>query len=95
MVGVEYRGGGGAEGLDLPQRFYKGGSAFAEILLELIALTILANAEPLMLQKMTTFIHSKFSFIHKLFVFIGNYLAVAIYNLYMLSGSLSWSQMLY
>ena len=33
-IGVEYGGGGGAEGLESPpQRFYKEGSASAEILL--------------------------------------------------------------
>ena len=37
-------GGGGLKGLSSPpQRFYKGGSAPAEILLDLIAVSILAN----------------------------------------------------
>ena len=39
--------GGGAEGLEPPQRCYKGGSAPAKILLNLIAVTILANPETL------------------------------------------------
>ena len=43
-IGVEY---GGAEGLEPPKRFYKGGSAPAEILLNLIAVTILANPKTL------------------------------------------------
>ena len=43
-IGVEY---GGAEGLEPPKRFYKGGSAPAEILLNLIAVTILANHKTL------------------------------------------------
>ena len=43
VIGVEYWGGGARA----PQRFYKGGSAPAEILLNLIAVTILANPETL------------------------------------------------
>ena len=43
-IGVEY---GGAEGLEPPKRFYKGGSAPAEIFLKLIAVTILANPKTL------------------------------------------------
>ena len=45
LIGVDYWGGGGARA---SQRFYKGGSAPAEILLNLIAVTIrLANPETL------------------------------------------------
>ena len=44
-------GGGGLRGSSPTQRFYKGGSAPAEILLNLIAVTILANPKLLMLQK--------------------------------------------
>ena len=52
-IGVEY---GGAEGLEPPKRFYKGGSAPAEILLNLIAVTILANPKTLdVAKKKTTF----------------------------------------
>ena len=43
LIGVEYWGGGG--GARAPKRFYNGGSAPAEILLNLIAVTILANPE--------------------------------------------------
>ena len=47
----------GVERLELPQRFYKGGSALAEILLNLIAVTILANPETLDVTEKKTFIH--------------------------------------
>ena len=40
-----------------PRRFYKGGSAPAEILLNLIAVTILANPETLGVTEKKTFIH--------------------------------------
>ena len=40
-------GGGEAEGLNPLKRFYKGGSAPAEILLNLIAVTIPANPKAL------------------------------------------------
>ena len=50
--------GGGAERLEPPpQRFYKGGSVLAEILLNLIAVTILANPETLDVTEKKTFIH--------------------------------------
>ena len=48
--------GGGAEGLVPPQRFYKGGSSPAEILLNLIAVTKLASPESLDIAKKTTLI---------------------------------------
>ena len=47
----------GVERLELLQRFYKGGSALAEILLNLIAVTILANPETLDVTEKKTFIH--------------------------------------
>ena len=58
------RGGGGAEGIKVPQRFYERGSAPAEILLNLVAVIILASPETLDVEKKTTFIHSKFVFIY-------------------------------
>ena len=42
-----------------PQRFHKGGSAHAKILLNFMAVTILANPETLDVAKKATFIHSK------------------------------------
>ena len=50
-IGVEYGG------LEPPQRFYKGGSVPAEILVNLIAVTILANPETLDVTEKKTFIH--------------------------------------
>ena len=44
-----------------PQRFYEGSLASAEILLNLIAVAILASPETLDVAKRTTFIHSKFT----------------------------------
>ena len=44
-------GGGGPEGLEHHQRFYKGGSAPAEIFSNLIAIAILANSETLHVAK--------------------------------------------
>ena len=72
IVGVEYEGG---EELEPPQTFFKGGgSTPAGILLNLIAVTILANPVTLDVAKKTTFIHSKFIlFINDFrFAFIGN-----------------------
>ena len=43
-----------------PPEILQGGSAPAEILLNLIAVTILANHKTLDVKKKTTFIHSKF-----------------------------------
>ena len=51
---------GGGQGEEPSQIFYKGGSAPAEILLNLIAVTILANPETLDVVKKTTLIHSNF-----------------------------------
>ena len=52
--------GAGAEGLVPLQRVYKEGSVTAEILLNLIAVTILADPVTLDVAKKTTFIHRKF-----------------------------------
>ena len=70
----------GNEGLEPPQRFYKGGSAPAEILPYLIVVTILANPETLDVAKKTKIICIRGQSFNK----------IVICNLYMLSGGLSW-----
>ena len=72
-IDVEY---GGAEGLEPPKRFYKGGSAPAEILLNLIAVTILANPKTLDVAKKRQ--HS--DIVHSDIVYFINYSRFTIYS---------------